>query len=189
MTCDETGLAGHVIENPVSGERITIKRTAEQTGGTLLAWELVLAPGGRVPASHSHPRQEERFTVLDGQMRFRVGWRRVIAGPGDTVIVPPGTVHHFANDGTEPARVAVETWPALAMEDLLEIAAAMAREQHAAGRARPRAADLARFMRAFESEVAAPLFPAVARAATRLMVWLAARAPRAVHGLERGLPR
>ena len=30
-------------------------------------------------------------------MRFRVGRRRLTAGPGDTVRVPPGTVHHFAN--------------------------------------------------------------------------------------------
>ena len=88
---------GQVIENPLSGEQIAILRTAADTGGTALEWELVLAPGGRVPSSHAHPEQEEVFTVLAGQLRFRVGLRRIIANPGDTVRIPPGTVHHFAN--------------------------------------------------------------------------------------------
>ncbi len=165
--------ADQVIENPLSGERITIRRTAAQTGGTLLAWELELAPGGRVPASHAHPRQQEVFTVLEGRMRFRVGWRRRVAGPGDTVTVPPGTVHHFANAGPAPARVAVQTRPALAMQDLLETAAALARDQHAAARTRPRLAELALFMRDFEREVAAPVLPGLLRLATRALASLA----------------
>ena len=90
---------GSVIENPLSGERITILAPGPRADGSVLEWELVLAPGGRVPSSHAHPRQEESFTVLAGQMRFRIAGRRVLAGPGDTVRVPPGTVHHFANAG------------------------------------------------------------------------------------------
>jgi quercetin dioxygenase-like cupin family protein len=150
----------HVIENPLSGEQITIRRTAADTGGAVLEWELLLAPGGRVPSSHAHPGQEEVFTVLAGQMRFRVGVRRVLANPGDTVRVPPGTVHHFANAGDQPARVAVRTSPALSMQELLETAAALAQDQHAAARRLPRPTDLALFMRDFEREVRAPYLPA-----------------------------
>ena len=150
----------HVIENPLSGEQITIRRTAADTGGAVLEWELLLAPGGQVPSSHAHPEQEEVFTVLAGQMRFRVGVRRVLANPGDTVRIPPGTVHHFANAGNQPARVAVRTSPALSMQELLETAAALAQEQHAAARRLPRPTDLALFMRDFEREVRAPYLPA-----------------------------
>jgi quercetin dioxygenase-like cupin family protein len=165
---------GHVIENPLSGERITIG--ASRPDGSVLDWELVLAPGGRVPSSHAHPRQEECFTVLAGQMRFRVGRRRVLAGPGDTVRVPPGTVHHFANAGGQPARVAVRTSPALSMRELLETAAAMATEQHAAARRLPRPLDLALFMRDFEREVRAPYLPAaLVGAVVRPLAWLARR--------------
>ena len=159
-----------VISNPLSGERITIA-PAPEAGE--LRWELELAPGGRVPSSHAHPGQEECFTVLAGRMRFRVGRRRITAGPGDTVRVPPGTVHHFANRGPVPARVAVRTSPALTMAELLETAAALATEQHAAGRRLPRPVDLALFMTDFEREVRAPVLPAplvraVARAAASL---------------------
>jgi quercetin dioxygenase-like cupin family protein len=152
---------GHVIENPLSGEQITIRRTAEDSGGSVLDWELLLAPGGRVPSSHAHPAQEEVFTVLTGRIRFRIGFRRVIAKPGDTVRIPPGTVHHFANAGRGPVRVSVQTSPALSMHELLVTAAALAQEQHAAARRLPRLLDLALFMRDFEREVRAPYVPAV----------------------------
>lgn len=149
----------HVIENPLSGERITIIERPRITGDAL-AWEIVLAPGGRVPSSHSHPEQEERFTVLDGTMRFRVGWRRLLARPGDVVVVPRGVVHHFANPGPVRAHMAVETTPALCTEAMLETAAALARDQRATGRGLPRALDLALFMCDFDREVRAPYLPA-----------------------------
>ena len=175
----------HVISNPLSGEQILIRRTAAQSGGAVLDWELVLAPGGRVPSSHAHPEQEECFTVLAGQMRFRVGGRRVTARPGDTVRVPPGTVHHFANAGSGPARVAVQSRPALNMEDLLETAAAMARDQHAAARKLPRPIDLTLFMRDFEHEVRAPYLPAtLVRAVIRPAAWLARRRGLDAHYLR-----
>jgi mannose-6-phosphate isomerase-like protein (cupin superfamily) len=167
---------GHVIENPLSGEVITIHQTAAETHGRLLAWELVLAPGGRVPSSHAHPEQEEQFTVLEGRMNFRLGRRRVAAGPGQTVRIPPGTVHHFANRGPIHARVTVETRPALNMQALLETAAAMAREQQSASRRLPRPVDLALFMLDFEREVRAPYVPrALMGRVTRLVAQLARR--------------
>jgi quercetin dioxygenase-like cupin family protein len=169
-----------VIVNPLSGEQITIRRAAAQSGGEVLDWELLLAPGGRVPSSHAHPEQEETFTVLDGRMKFRVGWQRLTAGPGQSVRIPPGKVHHFANAGDGPARVAVQSRPALRMEELLETAAALARDQHAAGRALPRPLELALFMTEFEREVRAPFLPAgLVRAVMRRLAALAGR-----HGLD-----
>lgn len=168
----------HVIENPLSGERITIMERPRITGDAL-AWNLVLAPGGRVPNSHSHPEQEERFTVLDGTMSFRVGWRRLLARPGDVVVVPPGKVHHFANPGPVSARVLVESTPALLTEAMLETAAALARDQHAAGRMLPRPLDLALFMCDFDREVRAPYLPAS----------LVRAVLRPVRGLARSLGR
>jgi quercetin dioxygenase-like cupin family protein len=172
-------IAGPAIENPLSGERIVIRQTGAETGGALLAWELSLAPGGRVPSAHAHPSQEERFTVLDGRMRFRVAGRPVVVGPGEMVTVPPSTVHHFANAGPGTARVAVETRPALAMEAMLRTAAALAQEQHAAGRGLPRLVDLALFMDEFDREVRAPYLP---RPLVRLVM-------RTIAGLARSAGR
>ena len=161
------------ISNPLSGERITI--SGAEADDPVLAWELSLAPGGRVPASHTHPRQQEQFTVLEGRVRFRVGWRRLIAGPGDTVKVTPGTVHHFANAGPGTARMAVRTTPALRMRALLETAAALAQAQYAGGRALPNVVEVALFMRDFEAEVAAPVAPRLVRLVTRALAALGER--------------
>jgi mannose-6-phosphate isomerase-like protein (cupin superfamily) len=165
--------AAGAIENPLSGERIVIRETGAETGGRVLTWELSLDPRGRVPSAHAHPSQEERFRVLDGRMRFRVAGRLLAVGPGETVTVPPGTVHHFANAGPGTARLAVETRPALAMEAMLRTAAALAQEQHAAGRRFPRLVDLALFMGEFEREVAAPYLPRLVRIVMRTIASLA----------------
>src|SRR5919106_2486746 len=109
---------GDTIENPVTGERFTSTDTAASTGGELLAFELGLRPGGAVPVPHVHPIQTERFEVIAGQMRFRVGWRTLIDGPGDVVEVQPGVMHGFGNAGEDEARVRVEVRPAPAMEQM-----------------------------------------------------------------------
>jgi uncharacterized cupin superfamily protein len=99
--------SGLVLDNPTSGERFLFHETAADTGGRLLAFELEVTPGGRVPGAHVHPSQEERFDVVHGTMRFRMGLRTVTAEAGDSVVVPAGTSHRFANVGDEPARVLV----------------------------------------------------------------------------------
>src|SRR3982074_1104357 len=49
--------AGQIIENPVSGERITFRKTAAETNGELLEFDLGLTPDGHVPGMHVHPAQ------------------------------------------------------------------------------------------------------------------------------------
>lgn len=168
------------IYNPLTGERIWIRTRGEETGGELMVWDLELAPGGHVPISHSHPEQEEAFHVVSGEMRFRVGWRRVTAGPGESVIVPPGTVHHFSNHGAVPACVHVETRPALNMEEMLVVGAALARDQFP--RKIPRLGELAMFLTDYEREAQSAILPGVVRAVTRPVARLVRR--RSTHYRE-----
>src|SRR5215213_1903717 len=139
---------GQTLENPVTGERFTFTHTAAATGGELLAFELALRPGGAVPIPHVHPIQTERFEVVAGRMRFRVGLRTRVAEPGDVVEVAPGVVHSFANAGDGEARLRVEVRPALAMEEMLAEVVAMAEAGRMNRRGMPRnlldVADLAR---------------------------------------------
>jgi len=46
--------SGQVLDNPISGERFVFHQTADDTGGQLLAFDLVLAPDGQVPGGHVH---------------------------------------------------------------------------------------------------------------------------------------
>jgi quercetin dioxygenase-like cupin family protein len=149
---------GQTLENPVTGERFTFTDTAASSGGELLAFELALRPGGAVPIPHVHPIQTERFEVVAGLMRFRLGLRRRLAGPGDVVEVAPGVVHGFANAGDDEARVRVEVRPALAMEEMLAEVVAMAQAGRMTRRGLPRnLRDLALLARTYDREAHAPL--------------------------------
>jgi quercetin dioxygenase-like cupin family protein len=148
---------GQTLENPVTGERFTFIETAGTTDGELLSFELGLRPGGAVPLPHVHPVQAERFEVVEGQMRFRVGRRTVVAGPGDVVEVEPGVLHGFANAGDSEAGVRVEVRPALQMEEMFAEVIAMAEAGRMTTRGLPRnLLDLAVLARTYDREAHAP---------------------------------
>ena len=151
---------GQTLENPVTGERFTFTETAATTGGELLAFDLGLRPGGAVPITHVHPVQTERFEVVEGRMRFRLGRRMVEAGPGDVAEVAPGVRHGFANAGDGDARVRVEVRPALEMEDMFAEVIAMARAGRMSRRGMPRnLLDLALLARTYDQVAHAPFLP------------------------------
>jgi mannose-6-phosphate isomerase-like protein (cupin superfamily) len=168
--------AGQIIENPISGERITFLRTAADTDGELLAIELELTPDGHVPGMHVHPQQTERFEVLEGRMRFRMGLRTIVAGPGEVVVVPAGRAHKFANAGDERAVCRVEVTPALDMEQLFETACTLAEEGKTLRSGMPKPLHLALFVERFRNEVKAPFPPAWAQRASLKPLAMLARA-------------
>ena len=171
---------GQVIENPVSGERITFRQTAADTNGELLEFDVALAPDGHVPGMHVHPAQEERFEVLSGSVRFQKGIRRVTAEAGDIVVVEPGRAHKFENVGELGAVMRVEVRPALEMERLFETAVELAEEDRVTSKGMPKPLDLALFVREFKDEVRGPGTPGwVQRAALAPLAWIARRRGRA----------
>jgi quercetin dioxygenase-like cupin family protein len=110
-----------LIHDPVRRQRLSFA----QDGDTLHA-EVWVDPGGDVPA-HSHPSQEERFEVLAGNVRFRIGGTRQDAGPGARLVAPAGVRHSFRNTGAVEAHLRVVVEPALQLQGFLEEAAALAR--------------------------------------------------------------
>lgn len=152
--------AGQTVENPVTGERITFRQTSADTGGELVAIDLTLPPGGHVPGLHVHPKQEERFEVTGGTMKFRYGLKTIVAEAGETVVVPAGKVHNFANAGDEPSKCRVEIRPALKMEQLFETTVRLANEGRTNKKGMPNPLDLSLFVEEFKDEVQAPFPPA-----------------------------
>ena len=170
---------GQTLENPVTGERFTFTHTAASTGGELLAFEFALRPGGAVPIPHVHPIQTERFQMLAGRMRFRVGLRTIITGPGDVIEVAPGVAHWFANAGEHEARLRVEVRPALRMEEMFAEVIAMAKAGRLTRRGMPRnMLDLARLARKYDQEAHAPLLTVGTQRLLLAPLLLATRHPR-----------
>jgi mannose-6-phosphate isomerase-like protein (cupin superfamily) len=104
-------LPGPVERLGFQGVSIDVLVSAETTGG---AWSLVqyTAPAQcRGTPLHHHVRTTERFHLLAGRLRFRVGDRERLLVPGEAVVVHPGREHCFANPFGEPARFLIHASP------------------------------------------------------------------------------
>ncbi len=152
--------AGDSIENPVTGERIVFRQTSRDTGGEAVVIETYVEPSGFVAAAHVHPAQEERFQVLRGSVGFRVGRRKLTAGPGDRITVPAGAAHRFWNAGDETAHFVCEIRPALQFESLIETMFALAADGRCNRRGMPNPLRLAVIANAYFDTVRLPFPPA-----------------------------
>ena len=148
--------------------------------GENLIVETWLAPGGVLPP-HTHPRQEERWSVLSGEVRIQLGRGKRTLRPADgEVVVPPGTRHGLSNTSDAEAHTRCRVLPALGLQAFLEESAAAAREGLFMRGGIPRSPRgvlwAARFLKRNRDEVVMA-FPPVA--VQRLMVALLARGERA----------
>jgi mannose-6-phosphate isomerase-like protein (cupin superfamily) len=53
---------------------------------------------GRELEAHVHAEEDDAFYILEGEMTFIFGGRRIAAPPGTFVLVPAGVEHGFRND-------------------------------------------------------------------------------------------
>jgi quercetin dioxygenase-like cupin family protein len=92
------------------GNHVMIMVDAAETDGAFDVIQVTALPGGG-PPPHCH-EFEERFHVVEGTLTF-TGDRDgeivpiATAGPGQVVVVPPGTWHGTVNDTDQPVRFTV----------------------------------------------------------------------------------
>jgi quercetin dioxygenase-like cupin family protein len=162
--------AAHEIDDPTSGQR-WVFRAPE---GDVVEADLYISVNGFV-REHVHPTQEETFTGISGTFRLDVDGAAQTIGPGDTLVVPPGTAHGF-RDALEPAHVLVTVRPALRLEQYFRTFLTLSRD----GRLRMPVEGLpgplllvAVVMDEFRHEIAAPRIPLfVQRPALRVLALL-----------------
>ena len=141
--------AGDVFVNPVTGERAVVRIGTEEAGGELLIADLYIRPGGAVMGEHIHTIIEERFTVLRGEVGFRLSGRVTTAQPGVKVSVAPRVPHDWWNAGAEEALVRVEVRPGARFEAMIRNAFGMAQDGKVNRRGMPNILQLALFAREF----------------------------------------
>ncbi len=76
------------------GSLMTIKARAEDTAGALGLVDGTFYRGFGPPL-HVHAREDEAMYVLEGEIRFRQGDRKLVAGPGTWIWQPRGVPHAF----------------------------------------------------------------------------------------------
>lgn len=143
---------GDVLENPFTGQTLTFRRTAADTGGELLEVESSWAGGGQEPPEHYHPSQEERFEVLEGELRARIGGEERTVRAGEAFVVPVRTPHSMWNPGPAPARAVWQTRPALKTEAFFELVWGLAQAAKENPADSPGGDEVAAMMREYEDE-------------------------------------
>jgi mannose-6-phosphate isomerase-like protein (cupin superfamily) len=92
------------------GQLITIKASAETSGGGLSLIEALVGKGPGAPL-HVHHRDNEWFFVLEGEMAFWVGGT-VIEAPAGTFVYGPREIPHTFDVISSQARFLLGTDPA-----------------------------------------------------------------------------
>jgi quercetin dioxygenase-like cupin family protein len=113
---------GEAVDNPLGAE-VVFKARGEQTGGSLTAFENVVAPGDGPPL-HTHANEDETMYVIEGEVRFKLGDEVRAAPAGSFVFVPRGAPHAWQNVGDGPARMLIHFTPS-GMERFFEGFAAL----------------------------------------------------------------
>lgn len=103
---------GDVIENPVTGERISFLQTGEETEGEQLRFDLFAEPGGFPTTEHIHPSQTEHFAVKAGKLRLQRQGEEKVYEEGEEATIPAGTPHMWWNTGESELQATVELRPA-----------------------------------------------------------------------------
>jgi len=141
--------AADTIENPITGERIVVRVGTEDSGGELLEVDVYVRPGGAVTGAHVHPTIEEYFTVVRGQVGFRIDGHESIAEPDRRLHVPAGTAHDWWNAGEEEARIIVEIRPGARFEEMARNLFGLAQDGKTNSKGMPNLLQAAIFAREF----------------------------------------
>ncbi len=103
------------VHDPVSRVRMGF-----ETDGENLIVDVWVERGGGLPP-HLHPRQEERWSVLEGRARFQLGRLKRVIGPGDgEIVVAPGVDHGVWSVDDREARLQSVVTPPLRLQAFLE---------------------------------------------------------------------
>jgi uncharacterized protein YndB with AHSA1/START domain/mannose-6-phosphate isomerase-like protein (cupin superfamily) len=114
-----------VLDMPALGVRVELRRTAADTDGELIEFDVVGRARGFLAAEHVHTVGTEHYEVIEGTMRLVIDGREHILGPGDEMETPPGTPHRQLPGDDGEGRVRVTLRPAGRTEEFLRRVAAV----------------------------------------------------------------
>jgi quercetin dioxygenase-like cupin family protein len=128
------------VELETGGVLLKFLETSVETNGLAHIQEARYPPHSEKPPLHRHPRQTERFTIIEGALRFHVGDAEKVVAAGDSLDIAKGVMHYAFNPFDTHALVIWETRPALRSAEFYYAMGRAARGRH---RTLPRLVDAA----------------------------------------------
>jgi len=108
-----------VLEMAPLGVTVEIRRSAADTEGELVEFDVVGRARGFLAQPHVHTAQTESYEVIAGTMRLDVEGRKHRLRPGDTMSVAAGVAHAQRPGDAGTGRVRVQVRPAGTTEEFL----------------------------------------------------------------------
>jgi quercetin dioxygenase-like cupin family protein len=84
---------GDTIVSARTGQKMTFLETWAETNGTQLKINCVSPITTERERLHYHPYQENRFTMLEGNLLFTLDREEKLAKVGDVISIPKNTPH------------------------------------------------------------------------------------------------
>jgi len=100
-----------VFYNPKVKDKVTVLKTADETGNDHVLVEVELAPGGGTP-KHYHTSFNETFIPIEGILGVDVGKKKLRLQNHEEATAGRNEVHRFYNPGKETIRFQVKISPA-----------------------------------------------------------------------------
>ena len=144
---------GDVFDNPVTGERATIRLGTRETNGQRLIVDIDLKGEGFGCPLHLHPNIHERLTVVSGRVGVFVNGAISIAKVGRTIDISPGIAHRFWNAGICEANITIDVQPAKRFEAFIRNMIGLAQDGKTDSRGMPHLLQLAVLATEFDDVV------------------------------------
>src|SRR5436189_3381894 len=99
----------------------------DESAGSVAVFEFDVPAGAKVAAAHSHDGYEETIYGLEGILTWTIEGTAREVGPGETLVIPRGAVHHFDNGRDVDAKALAIVTPGILGPDYFrEVAAVFA---------------------------------------------------------------
>lgn len=106
---------------PSMRQTMVITEKSLETHGAISRVEIDLEAGQSGPPAHIHPGQREIYTVHSGELNVAINGESHLIPAGESIEVPVGSTHTFANQSDELARFSAEHMPALQFEEYIRL--------------------------------------------------------------------
>jgi quercetin dioxygenase-like cupin family protein len=93
--------SGQIIENRVTGERVKYLKTAQDTDGTQVVFEMWAPPNCFMPVRHIHLQQTEEIEVLSGVFKVECNGKVQHLQAGEKMLIPPKAPHQWWNESED----------------------------------------------------------------------------------------
>ena len=106
---------------PSLRQTMVITQKSIETNGEISRVEIDLEGPQSGPPAHIHPGQSEIYSVESGELTVTVDGKVHLIGRGESIEVPSGSTHTFANHSDHPVRFSAEHFPALRFEEYIRL--------------------------------------------------------------------